>query len=234
MKKSLFEIFFMSLLGIMLCSLPALGGQESPTGPDDELLSVEFRDGLFTIHAKKVSLGRTIAEMEKRSGFSIVIDEELKSRMVTLDISGQDILKTILHISEKAELGGYGATFEGNGSGTVVIAAKKTGMEKAKATRGAIVPSAEGLCFQHDCSPSLAPGAPIMVEDEALRMTEEPEDIAADDNSQQEAEIDVSTPEIDSSAEDAGSPEPFSQPQESDCDYLSPGDPSYCIVCGRC
>lgn len=121
MKKSLPQIISMSLLMIALLSFSASGGQALAGNAVEEPLRLEFRDGLFTIKARGVPLGKIIAEMEKLSGSTITSDNELKARTVTLDIAGLDFLKAISIIVDRAGLGGFGATFEDHGPGSVVI-----------------------------------------------------------------------------------------------------------------
>lgn len=227
----------MSLLLVAFLSLPALGGQAFSGDGVEERLSIDFRDGLFTIQARGVSLGKIIAEMEKLSGFSITVDNELKGRTVTFDLAGLDILKAVSIIVDRAGLGGFGATFEDHGPGRVVIVSRggsltNGGSEHAKA--GALSFAAGVDCQSQpsaiqSCSGLSTPGVPAEDTNEDHLYTaggSDDDSYPAVDNGVQE---DYAQEAV---TDDAG---PFApEPAESDCDYLSPGDKSYCHVCGNC
>ena len=87
---------------------------EAKTISDKEItkpLNVEFKQGLFSIHAEEIPLGAILAEIEKQSGFTISIDESLKKNPVTVSRSNMDIVKALQSITNAAGLGGYGISY---------------------------------------------------------------------------------------------------------------------------
>ncbi|MBI5039504.1 MAG: peptidase S8 [Nitrospirae bacterium] len=87
---------------------------EAKTIADGEVtkpLIVEFKQDLFSIHAKEIPLGEVLAEIEKQSGFTISIDESLKRSPVTVSLSDMDIVKALHSIISSAGLGGYGISY---------------------------------------------------------------------------------------------------------------------------
>jgi subtilisin family serine protease len=77
-----------------------------------EHLSVEFKEGLFSVHAKEIPLGKVLAEIEKQSGITISVNESLKSSPVTVDFSGFDIMKSLSRVINATDLGGYGISYK--------------------------------------------------------------------------------------------------------------------------
>src|SRR3990172_8859469 len=69
-------------------------------------VTVEFKNGLFSISASKTPLWSILTEVEKQSGFTVAIDEKLKTRKVTANFSNLDIIKSLKAITNAAGLGG--------------------------------------------------------------------------------------------------------------------------------
>ncbi|OFZ27557.1 MAG: hypothetical protein A3D92_08015, partial [Bacteroidetes bacterium RIFCSPHIGHO2_02_FULL_44_7] len=104
------RLLFLLLLVVVFPTL-AIEAKTIPDGEVTKPLNVEFKQGLFSIDAKEITLGEILAEIEKQSGFTISIDESLKRSPVTVSLSDLDIIKAIHLITSAAGLGGYGISY---------------------------------------------------------------------------------------------------------------------------
>ncbi len=73
----------------------------------NERFSIECKQDLISIHAKDVSLGKIITEIEKTHSTKIFINEDLKEKTVRIDFTKLNILKALEVIKNAAGLGGY-------------------------------------------------------------------------------------------------------------------------------
>ena len=85
------------ILLLLLAALP-VWSTAAMTNPAHETaqkvpLNIRFEKGLFSIYSKDATLGEVLAEVEKRSGFTISIGEGLKAKPVSISSSGLDITK---------------------------------------------------------------------------------------------------------------------------------------------
>ncbi|MEK6900973.1 MAG: hypothetical protein AABX37_01380 [Nanoarchaeota archaeon] len=112
-KKAFIFIFSAILLHVTYFSWVDGSYAQSTRGVEKtQLLTVEFKGGLFSLNAKEIPLGEVLAEIEKQSGFVISIEESLKSRPVTLSFSSLNIIRTMESITNAAGLGGYGISYK--------------------------------------------------------------------------------------------------------------------------
>ncbi len=114
------SVFLFILLLMPFTVNPSLAANANQTNLKETIISdnlnIQFKQGLFSIHAKDIPLGQVLFEIERQSGFAITIDEGLRKTPVTVNLSDTDITKTLRSLINASGLGGYGISYSSPGA----------------------------------------------------------------------------------------------------------------------